>query len=87
MRNVHGVLIMTLKEIFGADNSSPSQADNDLLVIVEGSDDSINDSTGAAGKKNSINFRKAKRKLYLSLNYNSAESDLLVCKYNRYLQI
>ena len=44
--------------IFGVDNSSSSHTDNrksNFLVLAEG----LNDSTGSAEKKISINFNKA----------------------------
>ena len=47
--------------IFGVDNSSSSHTDNwknNFLALREGPTQGINDSTGAAGKKISINFSK-----------------------------
>ena len=47
--------------IFGVDNSSSSHTDNwknNFLALCEGPTQGINDSTGAAGKKISINFSK-----------------------------
>ena len=44
------------------------------LVFGEGPNDGINDSTGAAKNKVSINFSKAKTKFFLSLHCNGDES-------------
>ena len=67
--------------IFGVANSSSSHTDNcknNFLVLGEGPTDDINDSIGAAEKKFSINFSKAKTKLCLSLHYNRDNSYLFV---------
>ena len=51
--------------IFGVDNTSSSHTDNqknNFLVLGEGPTDGINDTTGAAEKRFSINFSKAKAK-------------------------
>ena len=64
MEKVPGVLIMNIV-IFGVDNSSPSNTDNQknsFLLLGEGPTQGINDSTGAAEKKFSINFSKASTK-------------------------
>ena len=48
--------------IFGVDNSSLSHTNNrkyNFLVLGEGPTDGINDRTGAAERKFSINFSKA----------------------------
>ena len=67
--------------IFGVDNSSSSHADNCkniFLVLGEEPTDGIIDSIGAAEKKFSINFTKAKTKFYLSLHYNGCKSFFLL---------
>ena len=59
--------------IFGVDNNSSSHTDNrknNFLVLGEGPSQGINDSTGSAEKKISINFSKANTKYCLSLHYN-----------------
>ena len=59
--------------IFVVDHSSSSHTDNrqnDFLVSVEGPTSGINDSTGTAEKKSSINFSKANTKFCLILHYN-----------------
>ena len=64
IEKVPGVLIMNIV-IFGVDNSSPSNTDNQknsFLLLGEGPTQGINDSTGAAEKKFSINFSKANTK-------------------------
>ena len=64
MEKVPGVLIMNIV-IFGVDNSSPSNTDNQknsFLLLGEGPTQGINDSTGPAEKKFSINFSKANTK-------------------------
>ena len=69
--------------IFGADNSSSSHTDNQrnkFLVLGERLTEGINDSVGAAGKKNSINLSKAKTKFCLSVHYDADESNLHVNK-------
>ena len=51
--------------IFGVDNTSSSHTDNqknNFLVLGEGPTDGINDTTGAAEKRFSINFSKANAK-------------------------
>ena len=68
--------------IFGVDNTSSSHTDNrknNFLVLGEATH-GINDSTGAAGKKISINFSKVNTKFCLSLYYNGDESYLYVNK-------
>ena len=45
-------------------------------MLGEGSSGGINDSTGAAGKKFSINFSKANTKFCLTLHYNGNKSCL-----------
>ena len=53
---------------FGADNSLSSHTDNcknNFLLLGEGTTDDINDSVGAAEKKFTINFNKAKNKVLL----------------------
>ena len=69
--------------IFGVDNSSSSHTDNrinNFLVLGEGPTQDINDSTGSAEKKISINFSKSNTKSCLSLHYNADESYLYVNK-------
>ena len=64
--------------IFGVDNSLSSHADNrknNFLVLSEGPTDYINGSLGAAERKFSIIFSKAKIKLCLGLH----------CEYWRFL--
>ena len=73
--------------IFGVDNSSSSHADdckNIFLVLSEGPTDDINGCIGAAKKKFSINFSKAKTKFCLSLHYNHHNCYLFV---NRKIKI
>ena len=68
---------------FGVDNSSLSHNNNrrhNFLVLHEGPTDGINDGTGAAEKKISINFSKAKTKFCLNLHYNSDDSYLSLNK-------
>ena len=75
--------------ISGVDNSSSSHTDNchnDFLLLGEGPTDDINGSVDAAEQTFSINFSKAKIKLYLSLHYNGDNNYLLVntkktCRY------
>ena len=60
-------------------NTSSSHTDNwknNFLVLGEGPTQGINDSTGVAEKKISINFSKANTKFCLSLHYNSGWSYL-----------
>ena len=67
--------------IFGVDNGLSSHADNcknNVLVLGEGPTDDIDNSVGAAEKKFSIDFTKAKPKFCLSLNYNDDSSYLFV---------
>ena len=67
--------------IFGVDNSSSSHTDNlknDFLVLGEGPTDNINGSIGAAQKKFSIHFSKAKTKFCLSFHNNGHNSYLFV---------
>ena len=62
MEKVRGVLVMTIIT-FGVDNSSSFHTDNrknNFLVLGEGHAFGINGSSGAAAKKFSINFSKAK---------------------------
>ena len=69
--------------VFGIDNTSSSHTDNrknNFLVLGEGLTSGINDSTGSAEKKFSINFSKANTKLCLSLHCNGDESYLYVNK-------
>ena len=57
--------------IVGVDNSSSYHTDNgknNFLVFGEGPTQSINDSTGAAEKKISIDFSKANTKFCLRLH-------------------
>ena len=73
--------------IFGVANSSSSHTDNrkyNFLVLGEGPTQGINDSTGAAEKTFSTNFRKVNTKFYLSLHYNGDESYLYVNKTDIY---
>ena len=69
--------------IFGVANNSSSHIDNkkkNFLVLGEGPTQGINDSTGSAEKKFSINFSKANTKSCLSLHGNGYESYLYVKK-------
>ena len=62
--------------IIGADNSSQYHADNrqnNVLVLVGGPTDDINDRIGAAEKNFVINFSQEKTKFSLNLNYNGDE--------------
>ena len=57
--------------IFGVDNNSSSHSHNrknNLLVLGEGPTDDINGSIGAADKKLSINFSKAKTSFFWNLS-------------------
>ena len=59
--------------IFGVGNTSSSYTDNqknNFLVLGEGPAEGINESIGAAEKRFSTNFSKAKTKFCLSLHYN-----------------
>ena len=65
--------------IFGVDNTSSSHTDNqknNFVVLGEGPTKDMRDRAGAAEKKISINFSKAKTKLCLSLHCNSVNSYL-----------
>ena len=67
--------------IFGDDNSWSSHPDNiknKFFVLVEGPTDDINGSVGAAEKKFSINFSKAKTIFCLNLHYDHHDGYLLV---------
>ena len=60
------VLIMTLLEVFGVDNSSSSPAGNfrnNFLMLGEGDTFGIDGSFGAPEKKFSINFSKGNKML------------------------
>ena len=81
MEKVSGILVMTLLGIFNVDNSLSSYTDNrknDFIVLGEGDTFDIGGSFGAPERKFSINFRKAKTKLYSSLHYNGDNSNLFV---------
>ena len=83
MEKVSGILVMTLLGIFDVDNSLSSYTDNrknNFIVLGEGDTFDIGGSFGASERKFSINFRKAKTKLYLSLHYNGDNSNLFVNK-------
>ena len=69
--------------IFCVDNTSSSHTNNrknNFLVLAEGQTDDINDSTGAAEKRISINFIEADTNFCLSLQYNNNGSYLYVNK-------
>ena len=54
--------------LFCVDNNSPHHnQSNNFLVLGEGPTDGVNDSTGAAVKKFSINFSKTNKTLWLTL--------------------
>ena len=53
---------------------------SNFLVLGEGPTQGINDSTGSAEKKISINFSKANTKICLRLHYNGDDSYLYVNK-------
>ena len=83
VEKVSGILVMTLLGIFDVDNSLSSYTDNrknNFIVLGEGDTFDIGGSFGASERKFSINFRKAKTKLYLSLHYNGDNSNLFVNK-------
>ena len=50
----------------------------DVLILVEGSRQKVNDTTLTAEKKNSINFTESRKKFCLSLHYNGANNYLFV---------
>ena len=69
--------------IFGVDNTSSSHTDNgknNFLVLGQGPSDGIDESTGTAENKFSINFSKARAKFCVSLCSNVDESFLHVNK-------
>ena len=81
MEKVHGVLVITVKNviIFGVDNSSSSHTDNrnnNFSMLGEGDTFCINGSIGAPEKKFSINFTEAKTKFCLTLHFNGDNSYL-----------
>ena len=84
MEKSHGVLMMTLTEMFimfRVDNSPSSHTENPkngFLILGERDTFAINESFGAAEKKFNINFSKAKTKFCLSLHYNSNNSYFFV---------
>ena len=53
-------------------------------MLGEGTTECINDSTGAAEKKISINFSKTNTKCFLTLHYNGDESYLHINKTEMY---
>ena len=53
-------------------------------MLDEGTTEGINDSTGAAEKKFSINFSKTNTKCFLTLHYNCDESYLHINKTEMY---
>ena len=77
--NPPGLIVL----ILGVDNSISYDIDHrkkKVLVFSEGPAGGINDRTGSAEKKFSINFSRAKTKFCLSLHYNGDESYLYVNK-------
>ena len=50
----------------------------DVLILVEGSTQRVNDTTLTAEKNYSINFTESRKKFCLSLHYNGANNYLFV---------
>ena len=67
--------------IFGVDMSSYAHANNknkNILILGESLTQGLDNTTSTAEKKYSINFTATRKKLYLGLNYNGANSYLFV---------
>ena len=67
--------------IFGADMNLPVHIDNknkDILILVEGPTQGLDDTTLTAEAKYRINFTQSGKKCVLSLHYNGSNSFLFV---------
>ena len=72
-KQVHGVLVMALQDIFGGDNSLWFHTDhrqNNILELGERAAGYINESVGIGKKKFSINFTIPSEKHSLSFYYD-----------------
>ena len=74
MEKVHGVLVMTLLKMLQflvliIVHPYTNNQKNNFSVLGEGPNEGINNSTGAAEKKISINVSKANTKCCLNLHY------------------
>ena len=73
--------------LFGADKSLSGHIDNknkDILILVEGPTQELDDTALTAEAKYPINFTQSGKRFILSLNYNGSNSFLFVNATKRY---